>query len=78
MVASRALYGGTITQLKHFLGKLSVELTFVDPDNLDAWRAALRPNTKALYSETIGNPGGNVLDLADVLLRQRGTYWGHT
>src|SRR3954463_7199434 len=66
VVASRALYGGTITQLKHFLGKLSVELTFVDPDDLDTWRAALRPNTKALYGETIGNPGGNVLDLAGV------------
>src|SRR4051795_3060099 len=66
VVASRALYGGTITQLKHFLGKLSVELSFVDPDDLDAWRAALRPNTKALYGETIGNPGGNVLDIAGV------------
>jgi len=66
VVASRALYGGTITQLKHFLGKLSVELTFVDPDDLDTWRAALRPNTKALYGETIGNPGGNVLDIAGV------------
>ncbi len=66
VVASRALYGGTITQFKHFLGKLSVELTFVDPDDLDAWRAALRPNTKALYGETIGNPGCNVLDLAAV------------
>ncbi|MBX6341094.1 MAG: O-acetylhomoserine aminocarboxypropyltransferase/cysteine synthase [Thermomicrobiaceae bacterium] len=66
VVASSALYGGTVTQLKHVLGKLSVEVTFVDPDDLDAWRAALRPNTKALFAETIGNPGGNVLDVEAV------------
>ena len=66
VVASQALYGGTITQLKHLLGKLSVDLTFVDPDDPAAWRAALRPNTKALWAETIGNPGGNVLDIEDV------------
>ena len=66
IVASSALYGGTVTQLKHLARKLSIELTFVDPDDLDAWRAALRPNTKVLYGETIGNPGGNVLDIAAV------------
>ncbi|MEP7200551.1 MAG: O-acetylhomoserine aminocarboxypropyltransferase/cysteine synthase family protein [Chloroflexota bacterium] len=66
VVASRALYGGTITQLKHVLGKLSVDLTFVDPDDLSAWQNALRENTKALYGETIGNPGGNVLDIRAV------------
>src|SRR5437899_4116269 len=42
IVASRALYGGTITQLKHVLGKLSVDITFVDPDDLAAWKGALR------------------------------------
>lgn len=63
VVASRALYGGTTTQLKHLFRKLSVELTVVDPDDLDAWRRAVRPNTKVLYGETIGNPGGNVLDI---------------
>jgi O-acetylhomoserine (thiol)-lyase len=66
VVASQALYGGTITQLKHLLRKLAVGLDFVDPDSLDAWRAALRPETKALFAETIGNPGGNVLDLEAV------------
>ena len=66
IVASQALYGGTITQFKHVLGKLSVDVTFVDPDNLDTWQAALRPNTKALFAETIGNPGGNVLDIEAV------------
>ena len=66
VVASSALYGGTVTQLKHLARKLSLELTFVDPDDLSAWRGALRANTKLLYGETIGNPGGNVLDLAAV------------
>ena len=63
IVASRALYGGTVTQLKHLLRKLSVALDFVDADDLDAWRRALKPNTKALFGETIGNPIGNVLDI---------------
>ena len=66
IVSSSALYGGTVTQLKHLGRKLSIEVTFVDPDDLDAWRAALRPNTKVLYGETIGNPGGNVLDIRAV------------
>jgi len=63
VVSSSALYGGTVNQLKHLLRKMSVELTWVDPDNLDAWKAAVRPNTKAFFGETIGNPGGNVLDI---------------
>src|SRR3954451_16973983 len=66
VVASRALYGGSITPLNHLSRKLSIGLTFVDPDDLDAWRGALRPETKALFGETIGNPGGNVLDLEGV------------
>ena len=66
IVSSSALYGGTVTQFKHVLGKMSVETTFVNPDDLGAWRAAVRPNTKALFAETIGNPGGNVLDIAAV------------
>ncbi len=66
VVASSALYGGTITQLRHVLGKLSVGLDFVDPDNLDAWRSAITSETKLLFAETIGNPGGNVLDIEQV------------
>jgi O-acetylhomoserine (thiol)-lyase len=66
VVASAALYGGSITQLKHLQRKLGFGLDFVDPDSLDAWRAALRPETKVLFGETIGNPGGNVLDLGGV------------
>ncbi len=66
VVSSSALYGGTLTQLKHLARKLSLEVTFVDPDDLGAWRAALRPTTKLLFGETIGNPGGNVLDIRSV------------
>jgi len=66
VVSSSALYGGTVNQLKHLLRKLSIDLTWVDPDDLDAWNAAIRPNTKAFYGETIGNPAGNVLDIEAV------------
>ncbi|MGE0623710.1 MAG: O-acetylhomoserine aminocarboxypropyltransferase/cysteine synthase family protein [Pseudomonadales bacterium] len=66
VVASSALYGGSVTQLKHLFRKLSVALDFVDPDRPEAWRAALKPNTKLLFAETIGNPGGNVLDIETV------------
>jgi len=66
IIASSALYGGTVTQLKHVLGKLSVGLDFVDPDDIGAWRAALTENTKLLFAETIGNPGGNILDIESV------------
>jgi O-acetylhomoserine (thiol)-lyase len=63
VVSSAALYGGTVNQFKHVLRKLTVELTWVDPDDLGAWKSAIRGNTKAFFGETIGNPGGNVLDI---------------
>jgi O-acetylhomoserine (thiol)-lyase len=66
VVASSALYGGTVNQLKHLLGKMSVELTWVNPDDPEAWHQAVRPNTKAFFGETIGNPGGNVLDIETI------------
>ncbi len=66
VVSSSALYGGTVNQLKHLFRKMSIELTWVDPDDLDAWKGAVRVNTKAFYGETIGNPGGNVLDIEAV------------
>jgi O-acetylhomoserine (thiol)-lyase len=66
VVSSSALYGGTVNQFKHMLRKMNVELTWVDPDDPEAWKGAVRPNTKAFYGETIGNPGGNVLDVATV------------
>ncbi len=67
IVSSAALYGGTYNLLHYTLPKLGIETTFIDdPDDLDAWRAAVRPNTKAFYGETIGNPRNDVLDLEGV------------
>ena len=66
VVSSSALYGGTVNQFKHLLRKMSVELTWVDPDDPTAWRGAVRANTKAFFGETIGNPAGNVLDLETI------------
>jgi O-acetylhomoserine (thiol)-lyase len=66
VVSSAALYGGTVNQLKHVLRKMNVEISWVNPDDIAAWRAAVRDNTKAFFAETIGNPGGNVLDIEAV------------
>ena len=67
IVSSASLYGGTYNQLHYTFPKLGVEVSFVDdPDDLDAWRAAIRPNTKALYGEIIGNPKGDIFDLEGV------------
>ncbi|HEY4927851.1 MAG TPA: bifunctional o-acetylhomoserine/o-acetylserine sulfhydrylase [Acidimicrobiales bacterium] len=67
VVSSASLYGGTYNLFHYTLPKLGVEVTFVDdPDNLDDWRSAIRPNTKAFYAETLGNPKGDVLDFAGV------------
>jgi O-acetylhomoserine (thiol)-lyase len=63
VVSSSSLYGGTVNQFKHVLRKMNVELTWVNADDLGAWKAAVRQNTKAFFGETIGNPGGNVLDI---------------
>jgi O-acetylhomoserine (thiol)-lyase len=66
MVSSSALYGGTVNQFKHLLRKMNVELTWVDPEDPNAWKAAARENTKAFYGETIGNPAGTVLDIETI------------
>jgi O-acetylhomoserine (thiol)-lyase len=63
VVASEALYGGSVTQFKHLLRKLSVELTFANPESLDDWRGSLQDNTKLFFGETIGNPSGCILDI---------------
>lgn len=63
IVASRALYGGAHNLLHYTLRRFGIETTFVDPRDLDAWRAAIRPNTKVLFGETLGNPGLDVLDI---------------
>jgi O-acetylhomoserine (thiol)-lyase len=66
IVASRALYGGSHNLLAYTLKRFGIETTFVDPRDLDAWRAAIRPNTKVLFGETLGNPGLDVLDIPRV------------
>jgi O-acetylhomoserine (thiol)-lyase len=66
IVSSAALYGGSVNQFKHVLRKMNVALTWVDPDDVAAWDQAVRPETKAFFGETIGNPGGNVLDIEAV------------
>jgi O-acetylhomoserine (thiol)-lyase len=66
IVASRALYGGSHNLLHYTLPRFGIETTFVDPRDVDAWRAAIRPNTRALFSETLGNPGLDVLDIPAV------------
>ena len=66
IVASQALYGGSITQLKHLARKLALDLTFVDPDDPEAWRKAAHDRTKVFFGETIGNPAGNVLDIEGI------------
>jgi O-acetylhomoserine (thiol)-lyase len=64
IVSSSSLYGGTYNQLHYTFPKLGVEVSFIDdPDDLDAWKAAIRPNTKAFYGESIGNPQNDVLDI---------------
>src|SRR3954463_2697874 len=67
IVSSPSLYGGTYNLFHYTLPKLGIEVTFVeDPDDLDSWRAAVRPNTKAFYAETIPNPKQDVLDIEGV------------
>jgi len=62
IVASSHLYGGTRTLFTHTFEKLSVDAHFVEPNDVDAWDAAITDDTKVLYGETIGNPQGSVLD----------------
>jgi O-acetylhomoserine (thiol)-lyase len=66
IVASRALYGGSHNLLDFTLPRFGIETTFVTPRDIDAWRAAIRPNTRLLFGETLGNPGLDVLDIARV------------
>jgi O-acetylhomoserine (thiol)-lyase len=66
IVASRALYGGSHNLLAYTLKRFGIETTFVDPRDLDAWRGAVRPTTRLLFGETLGNPGLDVLDVPAV------------
>jgi O-acetylhomoserine (thiol)-lyase len=66
VVSSASLYGGTYNAFAYTLPKMGIAVTFVEPGDLAAWSAAVRPNTKAFYAETIGNPRVDVLDVAAV------------
>lgn len=66
IVASRALYGGSHNLLEYTLPRFGIETTFVPTRDLDAWRAAIRPNTRLLFGEILGNPGLDVLDIPRV------------
>lgn len=66
IVASRSLYGGSHNLLHYTLKRFGIETTFVNPRDLDAWRTAIRPNTRLLFAETLGNPGVDVLDVPSV------------
>ena len=63
IVSSINLYGGTLNLFEHTLKEQGLSVSFVDPTDLDAVRAAIKPNTKLLYAETLGNPNSDVLDL---------------
>src|SRR5512140_3904616 len=63
IVASRALYGGSHNLLDYTLPRFGIATTFVDPRDQDAWKAAIRPETRLLFGETLGNPGLDVLDV---------------
>ena len=66
-VSSSSIYGGTYNLFKYTLAKLGIEVTFVEnQDDPEEWRRAIRPNTKLLFAETIGNPRINVLDIRTV------------
>ena len=66
IVASRSLYGGSHNLLHYTLKRFGIETTFVNPRDLDGWRAAIRPNTRLLFAETLGNPGVDVLNVPAV------------
>src|SRR3954471_10407126 len=66
IVASSALYGGSQNLLHYTMRRFGIETTFVKPGDIDGWKAAIRPDTKLLFGETVGNPGLDVLDIPTV------------
>ena len=67
IVSSPNLYGGTYNLFHYTLPRYGIEVTFVDdPDNLDSWKKAIRPNTKAFFGESIANPSNSILDIENI------------
>jgi len=78
VVSSSNVYGGTFNLFNYTLPKFGIEVTFVnDTGNMDAWRAAVKPNTKAFFGEGISNPLGTVLDLGSIaeVAHEAGVPW---
>ena len=72
LVSSASLYGGTYNLFHYTLPKAGIEVTFVnDPADLDEWQAAVRPNTKVFFGETLPNPKNDVFDIEAVAERRR-------
>ena len=66
IVASTALYGGSQNLLHYTLRRFGIDTTFVKPGDIDGWRAAVRPNTRLFFGETVGNPGQDVIDMPTI------------
>ena len=66
VVSSGSLYGGSHNLLAYTLKRFGIETTFINPRHLDDWQRAIRPNTRLLFGETLGNPGLDVLDIPSV------------
>ncbi len=66
IVSAKTIYGGTYNLLAHTLTQYGISTTFVDPNNLDEIRGAIKENTKAVFIETLGNPNSNVTDIQAV------------
>ncbi len=66
IVASTALYGGSQNLLHYTMRRFGIETSFVKPGDIDGWKAAVRPNTRLFFGETVGNPGLDVLDVPTI------------
>ncbi|MDQ6933317.1 MAG: O-acetylhomoserine aminocarboxypropyltransferase/cysteine synthase [Candidatus Eremiobacteraeota bacterium] len=73
LVSSASVYGGTVTQFSVTLKRMGIEVTFVPTGDLTAILQAVRPNTKLLFAETIGNPAGDVCDIATLAQMAHGS-----
>ena len=71
-MASKYIYGGSYNLLEHTLPTQGIATTFIDPDKEGAWEAAIQENTKALFVESIGNPGANLVDIEKEIDRLKG------
>lgn len=63
IVAAKTIYGGTYNYLAHTFTEFGIETTFVDPDSIEEFEKAIKPNTKAIFIETLGNPNSNIIDI---------------